>query len=63
MSVGQWLAYERSKSYVGQLPLADRDRLLAQIGDIASEGFPGGEMSVRYRTRLRLARRTLSPVS
>jgi SAM-dependent methyltransferase len=64
LSVGRWLAYERSKSYIGQLPPADRDRLLAQIGEVASGGFPDGEMSVRFLTRLRLARRrTLSPVS
>jgi SAM-dependent methyltransferase len=60
LSVGRWLAYQRSKSYVGQLPRADRDLLLARIGDIASQRFPDGQMSVPYCTRLRLARRRLS---
>jgi ubiquinone/menaquinone biosynthesis C-methylase UbiE len=60
LSLDRWLAYERSKSYIGQLPPADRDRLLTQIGDLASEAFPDGEMSVRYRTRLRMARRRRS---
>jgi SAM-dependent methyltransferase len=60
LSVGQWLAYERSKSYVGLLPPADRDLLLSRIEDIASERFPDGQMSVPYCTRLRLARRRLS---
>jgi hypothetical protein len=35
--------------------------LLARIADIADARFPGGQMSVPYRTRLRLARRHLSP--
>jgi SAM-dependent methyltransferase len=35
--------------------------LLARIADIAAARFPGGQMSVPYRTRLRLARRRLSP--
>lgn len=57
LSVGQWLTYERSKSYVGRLPAGDRDLLLSQIGDIAMEQFPDGRMSVRHCTRLRMARR------
>jgi SAM-dependent methyltransferase len=60
LSVGRWLAYQRSKSYVGQLPPADRDLLLSRIEHIADERFPGGQMSVPYLTRLRLARRRLS---
>jgi SAM-dependent methyltransferase len=57
LSVTRWLAYERSKSYLGRLPERDRDRLLSRIGEIAAARFPGGQMSVPYRTRLRLARR------
>jgi SAM-dependent methyltransferase len=57
LSVGEWLTYERSKSYVGRLPAAGRERLLSQIGDIALERFPDGRMSVRHCTRLRMARR------
>ena len=57
LSVGEWLTYERSKSYVGGLPTAGRDRLLSQIGDIVREQFSDGRMSVRHRTRLRMARR------
>jgi SAM-dependent methyltransferase len=60
LSVSQWLAYERSKSYVGTLPPADRDLLLSRMGDVIGQHFPGGQMSVRYRTRLRMARRRLS---
>jgi SAM-dependent methyltransferase len=60
LSTGRWLAYERSKSSVGRLPRADRDRLLSRIGDIVAGRFPDGQMSVPYRTRLRLARRRLS---
>lgn len=59
LSTGQWLAYERSKSYVGQLPPADRDLLLSRIGDIVAGRFPGGQMSVACLTRLRMARRVL----
>jgi SAM-dependent methyltransferase len=61
LSLGEWLVYERSKSYVGRLPAADRDRLLSGIADIARGRFPGGQMSVPYRTRLRLARRLSRP--
>ncbi len=57
LSVSKWLAYERSKSYVGRLPRAGRDVLLSRIEEIADGRFPGGQMSVPYRTRLRLARR------
>jgi SAM-dependent methyltransferase len=60
LSVAQWLAYERSKSYVGLLPPAERDRLLSRIGDIAVSRFPDGQMSVPFCTRLRVARRRLS---
>jgi SAM-dependent methyltransferase len=60
LSVGEWLTYERSKSYVGRLPATGRERLLARIAGLAGQRFPGGQMSVPYRTRLRLARR-LSP--
>jgi SAM-dependent methyltransferase len=59
LSTGAWLTYERSKSYVGRLPGAERDLLLSQIGDIAIERFPDGVMSVRHCTRLRMARRRL----
>jgi SAM-dependent methyltransferase len=57
LDVGQWLTYQRSKSYVGQLPPADRDLLLSRIEDLAIQRFPDGQMSVPYCTRLRLARR------
>jgi SAM-dependent methyltransferase len=61
LSIGDWLTYERSKSYVGTLPSAERETLLARICDVAQDGFPGGQMSVPYRTRLRMARLPLSP--
>jgi hypothetical protein len=51
---------ERSKSYVASLAPAERERLLARIAEIAAAGFPRGQMSVPYLTRLRLARRRLS---
>jgi SAM-dependent methyltransferase len=57
LDLGRWLAYERSKSYVGELPPADREALLSRIEGIAAARFPGGRMSVPYRTRMRLARR------
>jgi SAM-dependent methyltransferase len=60
LSVGEWMTYERSKSYIGGLGPAEREPLLARIADIADARFPGGQMSVPYRTRLRLARRRLS---
>jgi SAM-dependent methyltransferase len=60
LSIGEWLTYERSKSYVGRLPPSDRDLLLSRIGDIAAEQFPDGCMSVKHCTRLRMARRRLS---
>jgi hypothetical protein len=55
------MTYERSKSYVGGLGARERDPLLARIADLAEARFPDGQMSVPYRTRLRLARRRLSP--
>jgi ubiquinone/menaquinone biosynthesis C-methylase UbiE len=57
LSIGRWLAYERSKSYVGRLPPAGRDALLSRIGDVAAGRVPGGQMAVPFRTRLRRARR------
>jgi SAM-dependent methyltransferase len=57
LDIPRWLTYERSKSYVGGLPPADRDALLSRIAAIAAARFPDGTMSVRFRTRLRLARR------
>ena len=57
LDLGRWLAYERSKSYVGELPAAEREALLSRIAGIVSARFPDGLMSVPYRTRLRLARR------
>ncbi len=61
LSIGQWMTYERSKSYVADLGPAGREPLLARIADLAGARFPGGQMSVPYRTRLLLARRQLSP--
>jgi SAM-dependent methyltransferase len=57
LDLGRWLTYERSKSYVGGLPPADREALLSRIETIAAARFPAGTMSVPFRTRLRLARR------
>jgi SAM-dependent methyltransferase len=57
LSVSRWLAYERSKSYIGQLPPADRDALVSRIEHIVAKRFPDGQMSVPYLTRLRIARR------
>jgi ubiquinone/menaquinone biosynthesis C-methylase UbiE len=53
----QWLTEDRSKSYVGALDPEARERLLAKIASIVWARFPDGQMSVRYRTRLLLARR------
>ena len=61
LGLDRWLAYERSKSYVGELPPAARERLLARIAGIARARFPDGRMAVPYRTRLVLARRRPSP--
>lgn len=61
LSIGEWMTYERSKSYVGALAPPEREALLARIADVANTGFPRGRMSVPYRTRLRIARRQLSP--
>ncbi len=57
LDVARWMTEERSKSYVAQLPSADRDRLLRGIGEILGMHFPAGEMAVPYRTRIWLARR------
>ena len=57
LEIARWLTYERSKSYVGGLPPADREALLSRIGAIAAARFPDGTMSVPFRTRLRLAQR------
>jgi SAM-dependent methyltransferase len=57
LSMSRWLAYQRSKSYVGLLPAAERDRLLSRIEQVASGRFPDGQLSVPFCTRLRLARR------
>jgi SAM-dependent methyltransferase len=57
LDVARWMTEERSKSYVAQLPSAERDRLLSGISEILGTHFPAGAMSVPYRTRLWLARR------
>jgi SAM-dependent methyltransferase len=60
LDTAEWMTEERSKSYVAELPPADRDRLLHGIGDMLSGHFPGGAMAVPYRTRMWLARRDSS---
>jgi SAM-dependent methyltransferase len=57
LDLGRWLTYERSKSYVGDLPPADREALLSRIAGIVAARFPDGLMSVPYVTTLRLAQR------
>jgi ubiquinone/menaquinone biosynthesis C-methylase UbiE len=60
LRVELWLTEDRSKSYVGALDPGARVKLLAQIAEIIRPRFPGGQMSVPYRTRLALARRRLT---
>ncbi|HUY52319.1 MAG TPA: class I SAM-dependent methyltransferase [Streptosporangiaceae bacterium] len=57
VDVAAWMAEERSKSYVAQLPAAARDRLLGRIDELLGTHFPGTAMAVPYRTRMWLARR------
>lgn len=57
VDVASWMTEERSKSYVAQLPPQARDRLLDGISRVLGGHFPGGRMSVPYRTRMWLARR------
>jgi SAM-dependent methyltransferase len=58
LSVEHWLADLATHSYVIALPLDARRRLITTLGEIATEGFPDGEMRVPYDTRLWVAIRT-----
>lgn len=57
LRVSRWVQEHASYSYVAALDTADRGRLLARLGSIARGAFPGGQMTVPYRTDLWLARR------
>jgi hypothetical protein len=57
VDVPTWMAEERSKSYIAQLPQPARDRLLGRIGELLGAHFPGTRMIVPYQTRMWLARR------
>jgi SAM-dependent methyltransferase len=50
--VESWLLDDRSRSYIGTLGEADRERLIAAIRTILVEHFPDGTMVVPYETRL-----------
>ena len=52
-----WITDERSKSYVNAIPLAERERLLAEVARIVGERFPDGQMTVPYCTEAWIARR------
>jgi ubiquinone/menaquinone biosynthesis C-methylase UbiE len=57
LSTAGWIAEDRSKSYVGLLPPAERDRLLAAVTRLLDRRFPDGQMAVPYRTAMWLAQR------
>jgi SAM-dependent methyltransferase len=51
-SVDQWLADDKSKSYISSLPAADRRELLEGIRRSLEDSFPDGQMRVPYETWL-----------
>jgi SAM-dependent methyltransferase len=57
LNVEHWLADLATHSYVIGLAPDARLRLMTRLGEIASEGFPDGEMRVPYDTRLWIATR------
>ncbi len=54
----QWITYERSKSYLINLPPHARESVLHQIADIIARQFPDGQMAVPYITTLLVARKS-----
>jgi SAM-dependent methyltransferase len=54
-TVDQWLAHNRSHSYVTSLPEPDRRTLLAEIEQTIRHHFPDGRMQVPYETWLWIA--------
>jgi SAM-dependent methyltransferase len=57
LTAADWITDNRSKSYVGALDPAPRERLLAAVARILDDRFPGGQLEVPYRTAMWLARR------
>jgi SAM-dependent methyltransferase len=57
VSVEQWLADERSKSYVAALSDASRADLLHELARMLHEAFPTGTVEVAYETWLWIALR------
>lgn len=49
-TVDGWLTDQASHSYVAALGVADRDRLIAALGDVVTAAFPDGAVQVRYET-------------
>jgi SAM-dependent methyltransferase len=54
-TVDQWLAHDRSHSYVASLPEPDRLALLAEIDEAIRCQFPDGDMRAPYETYLWVA--------
>lgn len=57
VSVDQWMAEERSKSYVHALPEPGRERLLAEIAALLRDASPTGCLVMPYETWLWIARK------
>jgi len=57
VSAADWVTEQRSKSYVIELEPAVRASVLGQLTKIIASGFPGGQLTVGYRTTLLLARK------
>ena len=57
VTAADWITDDRSKSYFIELEPAARESALAEVARIIAAEFPDGEMSVRYITRLLLARK------
>ena len=57
VSAADWITDERSKSYVIELEPTARESVLARLAAIVAGQFPDGQMEVRYRTTLLLARK------
>jgi SAM-dependent methyltransferase len=54
-TVEQWLAQERSNSYIASLPEPDRLAILSRIEQTVRTRFPDGQMQVPYETWLWIA--------
>lgn len=57
VDVDTWLLDEQSKSYIAALPADAHRDLLDSMTALVHERFPDGRMTVRYETRLWIARK------